>query len=469
MRLIPYLNDQQVALIHRNALRVLAEVGVRVEHEGVRARLAEVGGYSSGDIVTFPAPVLEQTIAATPKHPLDESSPIFIDGEVGVFHSYYLDPETNYPLPFTEERFARYIGLAHRLPRVGNIGMLGVPFPIEGIPPEYAALAEKLVAWRHGFGAGGSVHFTGLCEPLLELFSCHANYTGKTLPELFTAVGYLVSPLKLARPECEQLLFFAERGLNMYIGHLPSQGGTAPVSFAGALTLALAEQMFLFMLGKAFRGQIAWSVYGSLATMEVRRALSCYGRPEQQRTNLAFIDIARFYGCHCSVHSGLSDAKVPSVEAGAQKAIGALMAALTTGYGSVSAGLLSMDEVCSPVQLVLDDDLIGALRALVQEPVVDEIECAFDEITAAGPGGNHLGTDFTFDRYRNELFQPRTWSQDLINGWLGSGQRTDVDFARDYVQEFEREFTFAPSITEEEERELRAIITHAVKAERARW
>ncbi len=264
------------------------------------------------------------------------------------------------------------------------------------------------------------------------------------------------------------MLFFAARGLHMGIGHLPSQGGTAPVSFAGSITLALAEQIFLFLLRQAFWGATEFSVGGSLATFEVRRALSRYGRPEQQKTNSAFADIARFYGCSCGAHSGNSDALVPSFEAGAQKAMGALMSALTTGYGGVSAGLLAMDEICSPVQMVLDDDLVGALQAMFAESVVDDVECAFEEIAAAGAGGNHLGTDFTFARYRKELYQPRTWSQDLTHGWLAGGSKTDADHARDIVRAFEHDFTPPQYVSEEEERELREIILRAVRLEMAR-
>ena len=40
MRLRPCLSVAQVELIHRNALRVLAEIGVRVEHAKVREALA---------------------------------------------------------------------------------------------------------------------------------------------------------------------------------------------------------------------------------------------------------------------------------------------------------------------------------------------------------------------------------------------------------------------------------------------
>ncbi len=70
--------------------------------------------------------------------------------------------------------------------------------------------------------------------------------------------------------------------------------------------------------------------------------------------------------------------------------------------------------------------------------------------------------------YRTEFYWPRTWSQELANGWLGSGRRTNISYAREFMREFERDFGFAPRIPEEGESELRGIIMRAVRAGRAR-
>ena len=89
------------------------------------------------------------------------------------------------------------------------------------------------------------------------MFERHASYTGQALADIVRVFGFVVSPLKLARSECERLLFFHERGFTMGIGHLPTQGGTAPVTIAGSMTLALAEPsrgvgfVFVYAMGLA--------------------------------------------------------------------------------------------------------------------------------------------------------------------------------------------------------------------------
>jgi trimethylamine--corrinoid protein Co-methyltransferase len=200
------------------------------------------------------------------------------------------------------------------------------------------------------------------------------------------------------------------------------------------------------------------SLGGAVSTVDMRSGISCYGRPEQQRINAAFADIARFYGCSAHGHTGLTDAKLPSFEAGAQRAVGALWTALACGHAHISAGLLSMDEVCSPVQMVLDHDLALGLNALLAEPVADDEACAFDEIASVGVGGAYLGTDMTAAKHREELVRPATWSGEFLAGWMTSGRRTDVDKARQIALELARTHPPQPMIAAEEETELRRVI-----------
>lgn len=464
LRLSPVLSPDQAAAIHRGALRILAEVGAQVEHAGVRDRLRAIGGQcpASGERVRFDAATVERHIAAAPKTPLSTGAPR-IAVHTGVYQSLYLDPATGQYRPFDEAALAAYFAVARQLPLMGDLHLLCVPFVPAGIPAAHLPLAERLYAWMHGARPAGSVIFTSLCAPILDLCECHAGATGQSLAQVFSATGYLISPLKLGQPECEQLVFFAERGLRMGIGHMPSQGGTTPVTLAGALVLTLAEEIFLFLLRSAFWPGVEFQLSASAPAVDMRQAITVFGRPEMQRVNVAYADLARFYGCGCWGHAGLTDARVPSCEAGAQKATGALITALATGYGAIEAGLMGIDEVLSPVQMVLDCDIARGLAALLAEPDLDdeEVECACAEICAAGVGGNHLGTDVTVARHRDAFFQPLTWSYQNHSGWSVTGRRTDVDRARDVVHDTLQSFPPRSHISAGEERELRRIIARA--------
>jgi len=463
MRLTGFLSSEEVGAIHRNALRVLAETGVLVEHEAMLGRLEALGGQvdHATSRVRFAPNLVERYLFGRPREEPQASIPK-VTLFSSVYQSYYLDPASGELLPFDEDLLGFYFALARSLPGMGWLGVLGVPFRVEGVPDACGPLLEKVVAWKNGVEPCGTVQSTQMCEPLLELFACHAAFSGKPIGELFLARGYMISPLRVARLECEQLLFFAERGLRMTLGHQPSQGLTAPGTFAGAVTLALAEQIFLFLLDRALHEKAALELTATVMTMDPRTAMALYGRPEQQRINAAFGDLGRFYGCPCRGHTGLSDAKAPSFEAGAQKATGALITALALGEGSIEAGLLGVDEICSPLQMVLDVELAASLNALFAQPAIDDEACGAEEVAAiVGRGGNFLDSDLTACRCRTEFFLPKTWSTQLVSGWNSSGRKRDVDLAREWVAAFRSNYAPVGHIPPDEERELLAIVHRA--------
>lgn len=459
MRLSSFLNKGQVEQIHASALRVLEEVGVKVEHPEIRSRLEAIGGnVDASDRVRFARKLVEDQIAAAPKHGTRREVPKITLG-CSVYQCLYMDPATDQLMPFDEDLLARYYAIAEGLPAVDYNNLLGLPFVPSDIAARQLPLAERLYAWKHGAHPSGSVQLTSLCQPILEMLEIHASYEGKKVQETFNAGGFMVSPLRLARPECEQIVFYAERGLRMWVGHLPSQGGTAPVTLAGTLVLALAEQLFIFLLDRAMWGDATLCLGGMASTIDMRAGVSCYGRPDRQRVNLAFADLAAFYECACWGHTGTTDAHVPSYEAGVQKTLGVLATALATGRASIEAGLLGIDEICSPVQLALDSDLGTALRKLFSEPDISDEECAFDEIAAIGSDDNHLGTEFTVEHFRSSLYQPSTWSNQLTSAWLSTGCANDIDKARSRVSDLQRGYVPHSHISDEEERALRAVIS----------
>jgi len=111
--------------------------------------------------------------------------------------------------------------------------------------------------------------------------------------------------------------------------------------------------------------------------------------------------------------------------------------------------------------MFLDCDIANGLRALLAEPVIDDIECAFDEIKAVGIDGNHLGTDFTAENFRRCLWQPDLWSAGNVATWLAAGGKADADLARERAVDFARHFEPKSFISAEEESDLRGIIQRA--------
>lgn len=457
-----YLLEDDISAIHSSALRVLSEIGVHVEHEELRKKLLEVGGScdSSSEVWKIDPDTVECCIQNGRKNKLNVSS-VNVSSRVGIFGSKFLNPVNDKLEKFDEESLKKYVHIAKDLVDPSEIRILGLPYiPREMRAAEVLPLAEKLYAWKYGIQPVGGIQRTELCEPILDLFTCHAQYCDMPLAEVFRGVAFMISPLRLAKYECEQVFFFYRKGLKVKTSHLPTQGGSTPVSFGGSIVLALAEQIFLYLLDRALWENVEFSLKSTVATLEFSRGRFCYGRPEMQKINMAFADLARFYGCQLWCHTGLTDAHLPSAEAAVQKVIGAMTVATSSGESSISAGLLSLDEICSPVQLVVDVDSARAIQEIYSKPIIDKNELGVEEILNVGIGGYHLGTDYTFDRFR-EMFQARTWTTEDYENCSSNGRLTDILRAKEFLVQHYESFEEQTFITSEEERDLRRIINKA--------
>ena len=458
------LSAEEVARLHGAALRILDEVGMEIESAEMRAHLAEHGGRidaAGADArVRFSPAVVHRFLTETETVDWATLEPR-VTASAGVYHSAYLEPGSNALLPWSEALLADYAALARQLPHIESAHLLGcnlaVPAPLE-------PLYERYYAWKIGAQESGSIHLDALCPYILELCALRAEHLGRPIEQVFRGSAYLVPALKLGRHEAVQFLYFWQRGLRVSLGDMYAMGATAPVTAAGSLALWLAEQLALGMVQRAFFGGRTLGLGCSISPMDMRTAIYAFGRPEMSLNNLAMAQMARFYGLPFSGHGGLTTAKLPSAEVGAQKALTAIPALMASGRIHIDAGLLSLDEICSPVQMILDNELASALAHLCRSYAVDDETLALDLIAELGPGGHYLPTEHTARHYRRELWEPHVWSRQMLGDWLEEGRPLDADRATAWFHDTQRERQAAPSLDEAEEREILALIERAAEA-----
>jgi trimethylamine--corrinoid protein Co-methyltransferase len=267
------------------------------------------------------------------------------------------------------------------------------------------------------------------------------------------------------RHEAYQVAYFWERGLRVGIGgSMLTMGATAPVTLAGAVALNLAEQLALCILDWALWGEKRLHLGASIAMMDMRTTIRPFGRPEMIVANLMMAQLARHYGASFSGHAGLTDAKLPSAEAGAQKALSALPTLLAGGRVWIDAGLLSIDELYSPVQMILDNELLSVLKHFAQSFEVSEETIGLETILQAGPGGHFLDKLHTARHFRAEQWLPEIWSRRMLRPWIEAGSRTDVDKAREIALQMQQDIRqrgYESQMSEPFEREAGQIIERA--------
>jgi trimethylamine---corrinoid protein Co-methyltransferase len=137
---------------------------------------------------------------------------------------------------------------------------------------------------------------------------------------------------------------------------------------------------------------------------------------------------------------------------------------LATGNFWLDAGLLSCDEVYSPIQMVFDNEFLGALKHLCKEFEVTGETLALETILAVGPGGSYVDQSHTAHHFRHELWQPQLWTRSMLGPWLESGSKLDVDLAREVVLDLYRAASLTPQISPALDIEISGVIERARKA-----
>ena len=457
---INIFDEREEELIHRTVLRIMDEVGFVVESEKILARLGELGACIDREArhVSFSPEFVETFIAESEKFDWAAVEPS-VGGYASAFFGYHLNPDTNEYEPWTLPSLLRYFKLAHYLEH--TTGHISYPFMIDDIPTEALILFFHYLAFKFNGRSALGINDVDSCPHVLAMCEAAAEEMGGAVSDVFGPHIHMISPLKLGREEAGIYTFFAERGLPMGIANMSSAGGSAPVTLAGAVAIHLAQWLFTNIVKRAYFGNKHISLGCEISPLDMRTAMYPYGRPEKELCNVAFAQMARRYGASFGGHCGHCDAKRPSVEAGFQKALNSIPTLMACGHTAIQCGLLSVDEIFSPIQMIIDDEIVSALQHFAHGIEVNEETLAFDVIKAVGPGGHFLDAEHTARHHRTELWEPRLFSREMFAGWQRSGAKIDADVAMDIYTDIMQREPLPICISEALEHKLLNIIHQA--------
>jgi trimethylamine--corrinoid protein Co-methyltransferase len=442
------LTAEEITLIERTALRILEEIGVLIPNETMVGRFAEVGARVDRvrRRVHFPAAMVRDFVAAAEPVSWDEPH---ISAYSGAYSRNYIPSGETKARPSTLASIVEGLVVADHLDTVDGSGCPGVPTEVPAI---LAPLFMRLLCWRateRKPANCGEVWDTRLCPFVKEMGEVASALEGGEPGRWAQIAVEMIPPLRFGVEEAAQYVYFWENGLPRGVGNMLSAGGSAPATLAGAVALQLAETFFLNLLRWTFAGgpEVTTGIlhgsqsphhlsFGpSVSVLDMKHGMYPYGRPEIALTHLAMGQLARHYRADFGSNSFSGDAKVPGCEAGMQKAFSTI-AGIIAGTRTLGAmGLLSVDEIFSLDQLVIDGEFASALKRLARGFTVNEETLAYDVIQAVGPGGIFTDQMHTVTHYRSEHWQPQLFSREMLGTWLREGAKTDLDKAREVCSE----------------------------------
>jgi len=251
------------------------------------------------------------------------------------------------------------------------------------------------------------------------------------------AIGACPSPpLKWSDLTCHDLIRCAENGIPYTLISMPLTGSAAPITIGGSLVQHAAETLSGVVISQlTSRGApITWG--GSPAAFDMRFGTTPMGAIETMMIDIAYNEIGKYLGMPTQAYIGLSDAKCPDSQAGLETGIGAVLAALAGINIITGPGMLNFETTQSLEKLVIDNEICGMARRLVQGITPRGEPLAEDLFTEGLYEGKHfLLSPATMKWFRQEFFYPGpVISREDDQVWMEKGSTTAEQRAKEEVK-----------------------------------
>ena len=426
------LDDEQLDAVLDEALRILAEVGVKVGGSTLRGRLLDAGfrAAGSGGRLLLPADRVRAAIEATPRSftlfdrdgaphaELGRGRTHFVPGSSGLAG---LDHRTGQQRPARSADFIDFIrvgdGLAH-------IAYLATAFSTDDIEPLvsdawrlYLALANSTKPVVSG---AFSEHGVPRMVELLALYRRDRADLAARPMSIFTVTP--AGSFGYNEDSCQNLIDCVEAGIPVELVPVTLMGLLAPVTTLGAAAFHVADVLAGVTLAQTIRPGAPLLFGAAPAAFHMRATTSPMTAVEAMRLAAISTQVAQHLRIPSQAYLAFSEGKVLDAQAGAETAMGALLA-VTAGVDSVSGpGMLDFLLTFSLAKLVLDDELAGqALHfARAIRPTDDLPTTALiDELLAEG----HVVTaEHTLAHWPAELYLPGpVVDRDARERWQSKG------------------------------------------------
>jgi trimethylamine--corrinoid protein Co-methyltransferase len=468
------LEDDQFDAVLDEALRILAEVGIRVAGKGMRERLLDAGFQADGPRgrVLFPPDRVRSAIGTTPRSFMlfDRDGQPY--AELGVGRTQFapgssglsvLDHRTGRHRDALTSDFVAYARVGHQL---RNVRLLATAFSTHDIDPLVSDVWRLYLCLRESNKALISGVFSEHAVPrllaVMQLYRRDAADLAARPMAICTVTA--AGSFSYNEDSCQNLIDYVEAGVPVEIVPVTLMGLTAPVTTLGAAAFHTAEVLAGVTMAQLVRPGAAIVFGGASAAFHMQNTTSPMTAIEALRLTSIGALVGKRLGLPTQAYTAFSESKVIDAQAGAETAMGALLA-VAAGMDSVSGpGMLDYLLTFSLPKLVIDDEIAGQalhfgrlIGPAGDLPTTDLIDELLSE-------GHVLVTDHTMEHWPSELHLPGdVWDRDTRERWTSKG---GLDVTTRASAEVERLLSaYEPPPTDPAlDAEARAVIASALPA-----
>lgn len=441
---ITYLSDADKESIHQAVLGILAEIGMKIQHEGALALLQAAGcETTAAGMVKIPAALVQDALASAPENiaVYDRSGSPAMDlgGRRAYFGTgsdliYALDAESGQRHQCRLEDVARAARVADALANLDFVMSFAHPFEQ---PAERAYLLSFQTMTANSVKpivctAKGREDLRAMWEIARILRGGEEALRARPY---FIHYAEPISPLKHPHDSLDKLLLCAETGVPVVYSPAPISGTTAPITIAGHVAEGLAE-CFCGLVIHQLKAEGAPFLMGTgPAVLDMATGQCSYNAPEYLMAYMAVIEMSHFYNLPSWGYAGTSDSQIPDGQATFEAGLLSFMSAMAGANLNHDVGYLDFGRTGSLEMIVILDELIDQIRRMTRGIPVNAEMLATGVLGEVGAEGNFLTHPHTLKHLRATQWRPRLISRVGYDKWQADGATTLLDRARARVQQ----------------------------------
>ncbi|MBT9245223.1 trimethylamine methyltransferase family protein [Gemmobacter fulvus] len=437
------LTEAGIARIHAQALEALEVIGLsQAPPSGVEI-LTGAGAVQGDDgRIRFPRALVEDMLAKAARditlHGREEKYDLHLSGSNVHFGTagaavHIVDPVT---LDYRESTAQDLYDAARLVQNLDNVHFFQRAMVCRDVLDNYDMDVNTLYACLSGTSkhVGTSFsdpsHVAGCFELLHQVAGGEAAWRAR--PFVSNSNCFVVPPMKFAEESCIVMEDCVRRGMPVLLLSAGQAGATAPAPIALAIVQAMAECLAGVVYVNAIRPG-APAIFGTWPFVsDLRTGAMSGGSAEQALLTAGCAQMHRFYGLPGGAASGISDSKLPDMQAGWEQGITNVLAGLSglnMCYEAVGmhASLLGF---CLE-SLVMGDDILGQVLRCVRGIDVTEDSTSIEAMKAVclGGPGHYLGSEQTLALMQTEYIYPSVGNRMSPKEWNEAGKPLLLDRA----------------------------------------
>ena len=434
------LTEEQVEAIHRGTLEVLETTGLRIEHERALKVFEKNGCKVDYDEmrVRFPPGLIEECLYKAPNsfrvRARDPKNDLMMGGNTLYFGPSpgmgIVDLDTWEMRTATRQEFYDGVTVLDALETVHYQVSYTPYFGFEGIPP--VMCLPEVTAGK----IRNSTKFMSTGTAMgSEVFQIEmAKAVGM---EIMSNTLLASPPLTYCHDAVEAAFRVMEAGFPLFTVSGGIFGGTAPATIAGATITGNAEAIAGIALAQLVKPGMRVMASHFAFPQNMRSGSPAFGNIGCFLHTVVFNQMWRKYQIPTfNFAVGLSNSKEIDFQNGYERAIPALLSALSGANVITLHGGVHGELTHHPIQAILDDDIAGMIGRFIEGVEVNEETLALDLIDEVGPiPGFYLNTEHTRKWWKREQFLSKTSDRLTYPEWREQGKKNTLNYARERMEE----------------------------------